>query len=113
VRDTLVEVLGLQGYRVVSASGVEQAEERKARLGAGGLQLLITDVNLSPTPQAREGYALALRWRATHPELPIILISGDPGSAYLPEVRQGSLGFLLKPFRMEDLLEAVRGALGG
>jgi CheY-like chemotaxis protein len=112
VRETLIEVLGLQGYRVVSAASVEQAEERKAQLGAGGLQLLITDVNLLPTPQARAGYALAQRWRAMHPELPIILISGDPGNAYLPEVRQGSLGFLLKPFHMEALLEAVRGALG-
>jgi DNA-binding NtrC family response regulator len=112
VRETLVEVLELQGYRVVSAASVEQAEERKVRLGARGLQLLITDVNLSPIPQAREGYALAQRWRSMHPQLPIILISGDPGNAYLPEVRQGSLGFLLKPFRMEDLLEAVRRALG-
>jgi FixJ family two-component response regulator len=46
-----------------------------------------------------------------HPELPIILISGDPGNEDLPEVRAGSLGFLLKPFRMDSLLEAVRGAL--
>jgi DNA-binding NtrC family response regulator len=55
---------------------------------------------------------MAQRWRAMHPELPIILISGDPSNEDLPEVRDGSLGFLLKPFRLDALIEAVRGALG-
>ena len=77
-----------------------------------GIQLLITDVNLLPATQARAGYALAQRWRAMHPELPIILISGDPSNEDLPEVRDGLLGFLLKPFRMNTLLEVVRRALG-
>jgi DNA-binding NtrC family response regulator len=47
-----------------------------------------------------------------HPELPIILISGDPSNEDLPEVRDGLLGFLLKPFRMNTLIEVVRRALG-
>jgi DNA-binding NtrC family response regulator len=112
VRETLVELLNMQGYRVITAASVEQAEATKTQLSGGGIQLLITDVNLTPAAQARAGYAMAQRWRAMHPELPIILISGDPSNEDLPEVRDGSLGFLLKPFRMDALLEAVRGALG-
>jgi CheY-like chemotaxis protein len=112
VRETLVEVLSMQGYGVITAASVEQAEGTKTQLGLEGIQLLITDVNLSPAAQARAGYALAQRWRAMHPELPIILISGDPSNEDLPEVRNGSLGFLLKPFRLDTLIEAVRGALG-
>ena len=112
VRETLVEVLSIQGYRVITAASVEQAEEAKTRLGVEGIQLVITDVHLSPAGQARAGYALAQRWRATQPGLPIILISGDPTNEDLPEVRDGSLRFLLKPFPMQALLEAVRGALG-
>jgi DNA-binding NtrC family response regulator len=112
VRETLVEVLSMQGYRVITAASVEQAEETKTRLGVEGIQLLITDVHLSPVAQARAGYALAQRWRAMHPELPIILISGDSTNEDLPEVRDGSLAFLLKPFRIEALLDAVREALG-
>jgi CheY-like chemotaxis protein len=112
VRETLVEVLSMEGYRVITAASVEQAEETKTRLGAEGIQLLITDVNLSPTAQLRAGYTLAQRWRALHPELPILLMSGDPSNEDLPEVRGGSLGFLLKPFQMDVLLEAVRRALG-
>jgi DNA-binding NtrC family response regulator len=107
-----VEVLSTQGYRVLTAANVEQAEATKTRLGSRGIQLLITDVNLVPGPQARAGYALAQRWRAMHPELPIILISGDPNNEDLPEVQGGLLGFLLKPFRMNTLLEAVQRALG-
>ena len=112
MRETLVEVLNMQGYSVITAASVEQAEATKTQLSVGGIQLLITDVNLSPAAQARAGYAMAQRWRAMHPELPIILISGDPSNENLPEVRDGSLGFLLKPFRMDALLEAVRRALG-
>jgi two-component system cell cycle sensor histidine kinase/response regulator CckA len=112
VRQILLEVLRLQGYRVITAASVEQAEATKTQLGTQGIQLLIADVDLWPAAQARAGYALAQRWRATHPALPIILISGDPRHEDLPEVRDGSLKFLPKPFRLETLLEMVRRALG-
>jgi two-component system, cell cycle sensor histidine kinase and response regulator CckA len=113
VRQALLEVLRLQGYRVLTAASVEQAEATKTQLGAEGIQLLIVDVNLLPATQVRAGYALAQRWRATHPALPIILISGDPSNEALPEVRDGSLRFLLKPFRMDALIAMARRALGG
>jgi DNA-binding NtrC family response regulator len=112
VRETLVEALSTQGYRVITAASAEEAEETKTRLGIEGIQLLIADVNLLPTRQTRAGYALAQRWRAFHPQLSIILISGDPSNEDLPEVRDGSLGFLLKPFRLDILLETVQRALG-
>jgi DNA-binding NtrC family response regulator len=112
VREALVEVLSTQGYRVLTATSTDEAEATKAQLGVEGIQLLITDVNLLPARQIRAGYALAQRWRVMHPALPIILISGDPGNEDLPEVRDGLLGFLLKPFRMNALLDAVRSALG-
>jgi DNA-binding NtrC family response regulator len=112
VRETLVEVLSLQGYRVITAVNAEQAEETKTRLGIEAIQLLITDVHLLPAAQPPPGYALAQRWRTMHSELPIILMSGNPSNADLPEVRDGSLRFLLKPFHMDTLLEAVREALG-
>jgi two-component system, cell cycle sensor histidine kinase and response regulator CckA len=111
VRETLVEVLTMQGYRVLTAASVEQAEATRTRLSTRGIHLLITDVNLLPAAQARPGYALAQRWHAMHPELPIILMSGDPSNEDLPEVRDGSLGFLLKPFRIDVLIEAVQRAL--
>jgi DNA-binding NtrC family response regulator len=112
VRETLVEVLSFEGYRVITAASVAEAEEARERLGVEGLHLVITDVHLTPGRQVRAGYVLAQRWRVERPALPIILISGDPSNQDLPEVRAGSLGFLLKPFSMEALLDAVRRALG-
>jgi CheY-like chemotaxis protein len=112
VRDTIVELLIIYGYRVIPAAGVQEAEEVMQRLGEAGIHLLIVDVHLTSRPQARAGYGLAQRWIALHPGLPVILISGDPTNQNLPDVRSGAMRFLPKPFRMEVLLETVRQALG-
>jgi CheY-like chemotaxis protein len=112
VRETLVEVLSISGYRVVTAGSVGDAEEAKQQLGVAGIHLVITDIHLTPGRQIRAGYALAQRWRAEQPGLLIILVSGDPSNQELPEVRDGSLRFVLKPFRMEIFPEVVREALG-
>jgi DNA-binding NtrC family response regulator len=111
VRETLVELLSIYGYCVITAASVGEAEEVKQRLGAEGIQLVITDIHLTPGCQVRAGYVLAQRWHAQHPGLPAILISGDASNQDLPEVRDGSLRFLLKPFQMEAFLEVVRDAL--
>jgi CheY-like chemotaxis protein len=112
VRETLMELLSIHGYRVITAANVGEAEDAKQRLGAEGIHLVITDIHLTPGRQVRAGYALAQRWRAQHPRLPFILMSGDPSNQDLPEVRDGSLRFLLKPFQMVTFLEVVREALG-
>jgi DNA-binding NtrC family response regulator len=112
VRETLVEVLSFEGYRAITAASVAEAEDAKEQLGVDGIHLVITDIHLTPGRQVRAGYVLAQRWRAERPELPIILISGDISNQDLPEVRAGALGFLLKPFSMEAILDAIRDALG-
>ena len=115
VRETLVEVLSIHGYGVITAASVGEAEEAKQQLGVVGVEgihLVIADIHLTPGCPVRAGYALAQRWRAQHPALPFILMSGDPSNQDLPEVREGALRFLLKPFRMEVFIEVVQEALG-
>jgi DNA-binding NtrC family response regulator len=112
VRETLVELLSIHGYRAITAASVENAEEAKQELDIEGIHLVIADIHLTPGSQVRAGYALAQRWRAMHPRLPIILISGDPSNQDLPDVQAGAMQFLLKPFRMEVFLEVIREALG-
>jgi CheY-like chemotaxis protein len=111
-RETLVELLSIHGYRVLTAASLGDAEEAKQQLGVEGIHLVITDIHLTPGRQLRAGYALAQRWRAEYSRLPIILISGESAIQDLPEVRSGAIRFLLKPFRMEVFLEVVREALG-
>ena len=112
VLETLVELLSIHGYRVLTAASVGDAEEAKQQLGVEGIDLVITDIHLTLGCQVPTGYALAQRWRAQHPGLPFILISGDASNEELPDVRAGAMQFLLKPFRMEAFLEVVREALG-
>jgi CheY-like chemotaxis protein len=112
VRETLTEVLGLYDYRVITAASVEEAEEAKQRMGVEAIQLVIADIHLTHEPQARAGYALAQRWRAMHPGLPFILMSGDSSNQDLPDIRQGAVRFLPKPFGLDVFLEVVRQALG-
>jgi DNA-binding NarL/FixJ family response regulator len=111
VRETLVEILHSQGYLVRTAATAEEAEAALQQLGAEGVQLVITDIQLTPDARAREGYALYQRWTALHPRLPFLLMSGDPRHQDLPAVRAGAVRWLTKPFSPAVLLDTIRAAL--
>jgi two-component system response regulator FlrC len=112
VRDFLADGLRLYGYQAIAVCTVLEAEATRQRLGPGGIDLVIANINLTPDPTAREGYALAQRWRTQEPTLPVILMSGDPSLQALPEVQAGTVRFLAKPMILDALLQAVREALG-
>jgi DNA-binding NtrC family response regulator len=112
LRALLADVLRLHGYQVLPVGTVPEAEAARQRVGPGGIDLVIANINLTLDPAAREGYALAQRWRVQEPTLPVILISGDPTLQALPEIRAGAMRFLAKPLDLDALLQAVREALG-
>jgi DNA-binding response OmpR family regulator len=112
MRALLEDVLRRQGYQVLTATTVPDAEAARQRLGPGSLDLVIANIRLTAGPEAREGYTLALRWRAWYPGLPFLLISGDPSTADPPAIRTGAVRWLAKPFTPGELLEAVQAALG-
>jgi DNA-binding NtrC family response regulator len=112
VREILRETLSLYGYRVITASSVQEAEDTFQSLGVAEIHLVITDINLTPAPNAHEGYALYQRWSALYPGLRFILSSGDPSSQELPDIRSGAVRFLAKPFQIDALVELVREVLG-
>jgi DNA-binding NtrC family response regulator len=112
VRDFLADGLRLHGYQAIAVCTVLEAEATRQRLGPGGIDLVIANINLTPDPMAREGYVLARRWRAQEPTLPVILISGDHSLQALPEIQAGTVRFLAKPLILDALLQAVREALG-
>jgi DNA-binding NtrC family response regulator len=112
VRQFLEDVLRFQGYQVLTAADVPEAEAARQRVGPGGIDVVIAHINLTPDPAAREGYGLAQRWRAQEPTLPVILISGDPSLQALPEIQAGAMRFVAKPQVLEAVLQAVREVLG-
>jgi DNA-binding NtrC family response regulator len=104
VRDLLCEVLA-QSYECVA---VASAEEGLKLLAESDFDVVITDVKL-PGMSGGE-FLAAVRGRA--PGLPLIVISGGYGGDASKFIEAGAFGYLLKPFRFEEVEELVRRAIG-
>jgi two-component system, response regulator FlrC len=105
VREALVEILRPEGYGILTAATVQEAEEIKQQVTPGGIDVVIANIHLTADPEAREGYTLWQRWTALVPQLRFILISGDPGNQDLPAIRAGAVRWLSKPFSPAEVLE--------
>jgi DNA-binding response OmpR family regulator len=95
--------LELDGYRVVEARDVAEAEDV---LRAGGVDVVLLDVHIG----RESGIELmrSLRERTGAP--PIVLFTG---SAQLDDqTRAEADGVVPKPFRLEELLDMVRHLVG-
>ena len=106
VRRLLQIMLARAGHDVVEAAdGMEGLAAVRARRP----DLVVTDI-LMPN---KEGIETIRELRREAPELPILVISGDPGSALYLEIATmlGARAALNKPFRHADLLLAVEGLL--
>lgn len=73
VRGVLSEVLASEGFEVTEAACGDEAAGLIDR--ADCFDLLLTDVHM---PGRLDGLAVAERARATHPGLPIVVVTGRP-----------------------------------
>jgi DNA-binding response OmpR family regulator len=90
--------LELEGYRVLEAHRVEQAERA---LRAGEVDLVLLDVHIGPD----DGVTLMRSLRRRGHPAPVVLFSG---SAQLDaETRAEADDVVPKPFELEELLEVV------
>ncbi|MDH4322069.1 MAG: ATP-binding protein, partial [Desulfobulbaceae bacterium] len=109
VRQVAVNMLEANGYRVLTAATLAEAEAVFAR-EKDHIDLLFSDIVL---PDG-SGIMLEERFRAVRPQLPVLMSSG-----YADDKMQWSLlqkrklPFLQKPYTLDALLRAVRQALGG
>jgi CheY-like chemotaxis protein len=95
------------GYRVLGAGSPERALALAER-HAGELDLLVTDVVMP----GMDGQELARRLRERIPGLPVLFISGYPDDVIARRgILSGEVRLLQKPFDLERLAGAVRGAL--
>ena len=108
VRRVAVNMLEANGYRVLTAATLAEAEAVFAR-EKEHIDLLFSDIVL---PDG-SGILLEERFRAVQPYLPVLMSSG-----YADDKMQWSLlqkrklPFLQKPYTLDGLLRAVRQALG-
>lgn len=102
VRRLLQQMLVRAGHEVVEAAdgvqGLAVARERRP-------DLVVTDL-LMPN---KEGIETIRDLRRVDPGLPILVISGDPGSALYLEMAKllGAHAALTKPFRAAELVQSV------
>lgn len=95
-----LEVCGLAGDVREAIAQVEMAKP----------DLIVTDLTLP----GRNGLELIKDLAATHPELPIIVLSMHDELIYAERVlRAGGKGYVMKDTPPERLLEAIRVVLGG
>jgi len=90
--------LELEGYRVLEARSVAQAE---SALSGDEVDLVLLDVQVGPD----DGVALMRSLRRRGHAAPVVLFTG---TAQLDSQTQAEAdGVVPKPFRLEDLLEVV------
>ena len=90
-----------------SCQAVRTAEEGLALLAAAAFDVVITDIKLP----GMDGDEFMHRAHEMNPSLPVIVISGGYGYDDGRLVEEGALGYLLKPFRAEELEALVARAL--
>ncbi|MFT3868585.1 MAG: response regulator [Nibricoccus sp.] len=107
VRSIARITLEQQGYRLIEAEDGVQAlnlfQQRKAEIS-----LVITDV-LMPN---LDGLGLATRLHKLAPDLPILLLSGHVLEEDLWAPGNARLRYLMKPYRLTDLQDAVVDLIG-
>ena len=111
LRDALAEILRDEGYQVLTAASVSEAEAIRERLGPTGLDLVITNLRLTRHPHAREGADLIRRWHALAPDLPFILMSADVRPHETADLPLKGVWYLSKPFTAEVLCHTVQEAI--
>jgi two-component system cell cycle sensor histidine kinase/response regulator CckA len=107
VRAVAERALTRHGYTVLMAENGEAALEILA--GEPGIDLMISDV-VMPT---MDGPTTARAARQSRPDLPILFISGYAEEQLRQSIDLDRVGFLAKPFSVQQLAEAARAALQG
>jgi DNA-binding NtrC family response regulator len=105
IRELMREILELGGYETV---GAETPERALALLDEEDISLVVSDIVMPGS----SGLELLGAVRATHPDLPVVLVTGAGTDENVNEaVARGADGVVIKPFSHADLQSAVAGAL--
>jgi DNA-binding NtrC family response regulator len=105
VGHSINRVLSEQGYQVREAlSGIEALEE----LGHQTYDLVFTDLRMP----GMDGLDMASRMKKSHPEMPVVVITGYGTEANESKARDiGVSGFLRKPLSPESIIENANRAM--
>ena len=103
LRDVLSETLRLEGYRVVTADGGEQALKKLEK--NTDIALLLSDVQMHPMG----GHDLLKSCKEQYPALPFILMTAyGTIEGAVQTLHDGAADYLTKPFEADTLIQMVR-----
>jgi DNA-binding response OmpR family regulator len=106
IRSLIRTFLEEEGYGVYTSGDADRAVQIFQR--RGGVDLLITDYSMSK----RNGIDLAQELRSSHPNLPVLVISGLlMDTAEMNQLEVSGLKFLSKPLSLPRLLSEVHNIL--
>jgi len=106
IRELLTRTLALTEYDVEAVADGRSGLER---LRLGTYDLLIADLRMP----VMDGLTLIREARRLQPTLKVIIITGNSTeSSAIEAVNLGVVGYLVKPFRVPQVLAAVSRALG-
>jgi CheY-like chemotaxis protein len=106
IRNAIRLVLEFLGVRVTVAATGEAALEK---MDQESFDLVLLDINM-PGMGGQETLA---RMRISHPRTYVLMMSAVAPWQPQETANQGACGFLRKPFRISDLLQAVEAVRGG
>ena len=101
----LVQALAKDGYEL---EGFATAAEALARIGERPPDLLVTDIRLGDA----DGVEVLRKVMAMAPQTVVILMTGYASiDQAVQAIKTGAFNYLAKPFRLEELRQAIRDAL--
>ncbi|SVB50542.1 uncharacterized protein METZ01_LOCUS203396, partial [marine metagenome] len=105
IRETLEAVLKDEGYQVISCSNAESFQQQLKELTPS---LVLLDIWLP----GRDGMSVLEELRDTHPELPVLMMSGHTGiESAVSAIKLGARDFLEKPLHLEVILNKIASIL--
>jgi two-component system chemotaxis response regulator CheY len=108
VRQVLQRALGNAGYQVVEA---EDGFDALAKLSGAQIDMLITDLNM-PNMDGLE-LIKKVREEGKHRFTPIVMLTTESSEEKKKAGREaGASGWIVKPFKPEQLLKVVKMVLG-
>lgn len=101
---------------LVQSEGYEAVAERDGRIAlqlvesSEHFDMLITDIRMKPV----DGLELIRQAKEKRPETPILVISAYLNAENMAKIRDlGCTAYLEKPFKIDDVCDAIRIELGG
>jgi DNA-binding NtrC family response regulator len=105
IRETLDQILGYEGYRVLTAAS---GPEALATLAERPADAVLLDVKMP----GMDGFEVLARIQSDHAEVPVVVISGHGDiQTAVQAVKQGAYDFLEKPLDRSRLLVTLQNAL--